>query len=161
MPTMDATPDRDALVAGIVGQLQGLSLVSDQIGASFAAGQSLPRTDFRALTAIHRAEREGHPLTGRELADELSLSPAAVSYLVDRLAETGHVFREPDPSDRRRVRLRIGERGVSVAAAFFAPLRTLHDAALAGYSTDQLALCLRFLGDVNHSLSSFGETLED
>ncbi len=159
MPIMDARPDRDALVAGIVGQLQGLSLVSDQIGASFAAGQELPRTDFRALTAIHRAERDGHPLTGRQLAEELSLSPAAVSYLVDRLAGTGHVYREPDPADRRRVRLRIGERGTSVAGAFFAPLRMLHDAALADYTADELALCLRFLGDVNRSLSSFGGTL--
>lgn len=157
----DPTPPREALIGGIVGQLQGLSLVADQIGAAFASRQSLAKSDFRALTAIHRAERDGHPLTGGQLAHELHLTPAAVSYLVDRLAESGHVWRDPDPHDRRRVRLRIGEKGLEVATAFFGPLRHIHEDALAGYSTDDLALCVRFLADVNASLTDFGRNLPE
>jgi DNA-binding MarR family transcriptional regulator len=164
MPTMEADdrgddPPREALIASIVGELQGLSLASDRIGAAFAARQDLHQTDFRALTAITRAEREGDPLTGRRLADELRLSQAAVSYLVDRLAASGHVWREPDPRDGRRTLLHIGGRGRQVAAAFFGPLSVTHEAALAPYSAAELELCLRFLADVNGALSSFGDEL--
>lgn len=152
-------PARAALIARVVGQLQGLSLASDRIGAVFASRHDLHQTDFRALTAISRAEREGDPLTGRRLADELRLTPAAVSYLVDRLAEAGHVWREPDPRDRRRVLLHIGEEGMAVASAFFGPLSRTHDAALAQYSEEELELCLRFLTDVNGALDAFGDRL--
>lgn len=148
---------RAALIAAIVGELQGLSLSSDRIGAAFAARHDLHQTDFRALTAITRAERLGDPLTGRRLADALQLSQAAVSYLVDRLAASGHVWREPDPRDRRQTLLRIGARGREVAGSFFGPLAVTHEVALAPYSAADLELCLRFLADVNGALTAFGE----
>lgn len=40
-----------------------------------------------------------------ELARRLLVTPAVVTKLVDRLARRGYVRREPDPDDRRRVRL--------------------------------------------------------
>jgi DNA-binding MarR family transcriptional regulator len=38
-----------------------------------------------------------------EIADALVVSMPAASEIVDRLVETGHVLRAPDPVDRRRV----------------------------------------------------------
>ena len=38
-----------------------------------------------------------------EIADALFVSMPAASEIVDRLVDTGHVVRAPDPADRRRV----------------------------------------------------------
>ena len=145
----------DELVGALVSQVQALALASDRIGAFFAGQHHLHTTDFRALTAIYRAEREGQPLTARQLADQLQVSPGAVTYLVDRLAASGHVYRDTDPSDRRRVLLRFGEHGRDVAFAFFGPLGAAHASAMASYSDADLQVCLRFLTDVNQSLVEF------
>ncbi len=50
-----------------------------------------------------------------EVAEELGVSPSAVTSMADRLAEAGLVVRERDPGDRRVVRLYLtpdGERVV-------------------------------------------------
>lgn len=152
---MTEAPARAQLIAALVAQVQVLALASDRIGTAFASQHDLHTTDFRALTAIHRAERAGQPLTARQLADQLQVSPAAVTYLVDRLTASGHVHRDADPTDRRRVLLRFGDHGREVAGAFFGPLGQAHAEAMASYSEDDLATCLRFLHDVNASLDHF------
>lgn len=146
-------PDRARLVTALLAQVQGLALASDQVSTLFAAQHQLKSSDFRALTAIHRAEQQGRPLTASQLAEELQLSGGAVTYLVDRLAASGHVVRAPDPDDRRRVLLRFAEHGRQVAAEFFGPVAQAHQAAMEAYSEEDLALCLRFLADVNESLA--------
>ena len=73
---------------------------SERLGHSFASRHGLHPTDFRALTAIYAADRAGAPLTLRQLAGELDLTPAAVTYAVDRLSTAGHVYRERGRTDR-------------------------------------------------------------
>lgn len=148
-------PPRDALVTALLRQVQAVALASEDIGVTFAGRHHLHITDFRALTAIYRADRDGQPLTARQLADSLHLSPGAVTYLVDRLTATGHVRRDTDPTDRRRVLLRFSEHGREVAAEFFGPLGRAHADVMNAYSDADLALCLRFLEDVNTSLGAF------
>jgi DNA-binding transcriptional ArsR family regulator len=65
--------------------------VADRLGLSAA--------DHRALGLISRAGA----VTAGELAQLTGLSPGAVTGLVDRLESAGHVRRERDPADRRRV----------------------------------------------------------
>jgi DNA-binding MarR family transcriptional regulator len=59
----------------------------------------LRAADHRALGLISRAGR----LSAGELAQLTGLSPGAVTGLVDRLEAAGHVRRDRDPADRRRV----------------------------------------------------------
>lgn len=155
----EAKLTHDDLVAALVSQVQMLALVSDRIGTFFASQHHLHTTDFRALTAVYRAERSGEPLTARQLADQLQVSPGAVTYVVDRLTASGHVFRDTDPTDRRRVLLRFGDHGRDVAFAFFGPLGQSHARAMANYSDADLGVCLRFLEDVTAGLQEFDQGL--
>ena len=91
----------------------------------------------------------------------LSFTPAAVSYLVDRLAEAGHVWRERGTRDRRTVVLRFGEHGHRVARDFFTPLGHLHADALADFSDADLDACARVLGVVNAALERFDRELRE
>lgn len=140
--------DHDELVAAVAQQVRSLALANERLGQSFAANQGLNPTDFRALTQIYEAERSGSPVTPRALANSLGLSPGAVTYSVDRLMASGHVFRERDETDGRRVVLRIAPHGHEVASMFFAPLGRAHAVALASYSHEELQVCERFLTDL-------------
>ena len=51
------------------------------------------------------------PLRVNQLADEVVLSPTAMSRFVDRLERDGYVRREPDPEDRRALQVTITDDG--------------------------------------------------
>ena len=63
---------------------------------------------------------------------------AAITYLVERMIESGHLRRESDPADRRKVILRYAGHGREVAGAFFAPFATHRHAAMAYLSDSNL-----------------------
>jgi MarR family transcriptional regulator, organic hydroperoxide resistance regulator len=151
---------RDDLIRGIAENVQRIGLASERIGHLFADAQGLHTTDFRALTAIFRAERSGTPLTAKALAEHLQLSPAAITYVVERLVASGHVRRQQDEADRRRVILRFDEPGRVVAGAFFGPLAMAHLDALVSFDDQELAVASRVLGILVSTLDGFGQSLE-
>lgn len=55
------------------------------------------------------------PCTQRELATALRVTPRAITALVDGLAETGFVTREPCPTDRRATLVTLTEQGHATA----------------------------------------------
>jgi len=63
----------------------------------FFVKNNLTIAQMRAMYAIGQAGR----LSGRQLARELRISPAAVVPLCDRLERDGYVIRVPDTVDRR------------------------------------------------------------
>lgn len=64
------------------------------------------------LAALEHLEAAG-PMTPGQLGGRLSMSPGAVTALVDRLEGRGHVERLPNPEDRRSALLRQTEKGLS------------------------------------------------
>lgn len=103
--------------------LAGFRTLADQAGAELAARgheDVRPVHDF-ALRAI---------LTGADSASALgramSVSKQAAAKTIAVLETRGYVVREPDPTDRRRMRLRVTDRGLTMMAegeAVFADLR--------------------------------------
>ena len=151
--------NHEALVRALVDRVRDIAVASEQIGTSFASTQDLHSTDFRALTLIYQAENAGKPLSPTKLAQALSLSHGAVTYVVDRLTASGHVWRDADPADGRRVVLRIAGHGREVAVNFFGPLGKAHSHTLAAFSAEELAVALRVLSDVSVALSEFSNDL--
>lgn len=64
-------------------------------------GIDLPRHQLRALFIV---DKQG-PLPVGRLAEATGASLASTSSLADRLVRSGHLERQPDPADRRRVLL--------------------------------------------------------
>ncbi len=147
--------ERARLVTAIAEQVRLLAQASEHVGHAFATQQGLHPTDFRALSLIYSCERAGEPLTARALARAMDLSPGAVTYAVDRLAASGHVWRDRDAADGRRVVLRFAPHGRDVATAFFGPLGRAHGQALAAYDEAELGVALRVLTDVTEALGEF------
>ncbi|MFT3861858.1 MarR family winged helix-turn-helix transcriptional regulator [Micropruina sp.] len=151
--------DRAALLHTLVTLVRQVGWASERVGHGFASNQGLHPTDLRALTAIYAADLATTPLTLRELAAQLDVTPAAVTYAVDRLTSAGHVRRERGTRDRRTVVLRFGEHGHQVAHEFFTPLGELHTNALADFSDAELDACARVLSVVNAALERFDRDL--
>jgi DNA-binding MarR family transcriptional regulator len=100
-------------------------------------------SDFRGLLHILVAESAGTPLTSGELRHKMGVSGAAITYLVERMIESGHLRRESDAADRRKVILRYADHGREVASAFFAPLATHTHAAITDLPDADLAAANR------------------
>lgn len=130
--------DRLHLERLIGGDLRELTSQSDWISRTFAEENDLSANEFRALLFVMIAETKGVRLTAGDLRKQMGLSGAAITYLVERMAEVGHLRRETDPSDRRKVILRYGDRGMDVARSFFAKLAQYNHAAMADLSDADL-----------------------
>ncbi|GAB3029805.1 MarR family winged helix-turn-helix transcriptional regulator [Mycobacterium bourgelatii] len=122
MKHAEHTLQRAELESLISADLREMSTESDEIGRLFAVSHDVRPNDFRALLHIMVAETAGHPLTSGDLSQRMGMTNAAITYLVDRLIESGHVRRDAHPEDRRKVTLRIADPGLATARSFFTPL---------------------------------------
>lgn len=89
----------------------------------------------------------------------MNVSPAAVTYLVDRMIDAGHTRREADPADRRKSMLRFEGHGMAVGREFFGPLGAHLRSALADVPDADLAVAHRVLTAMITAMSMFEEEL--
>nr|WP_255480255.1 MarR family transcriptional regulator [Quadrisphaera sp. RL12-1S] len=138
----------------LVDDVRTLTYRTQHLAHAFAEHQTMHPTDLEAMVHVMQAETDGDPLTAGGLAGALNLSSAATTSVVDRLERAGHVQRERDAVDRRRVHLRITREAMGVAGAFFGPLGRRTDAVMAQFSEAELAAVHRFL-------VGFSQAMED
>ena len=133
---------------------------SERIGQTFAGRNELGANDFRALMHVMAAEDAEAPLTAGDLRRRMGISGAAITYLVERMIRSGHIRREADPGDRRKVILRYADHGMSVARAFFTPLAGYNHAALAELPDSDLAAAHRVFTAVIDAMRAFADELD-
>ncbi|MCX2932480.1 MarR family transcriptional regulator [Mycobacterium sp. CVI_P3] len=134
---------------------------SDRVGRYFARANDVSNSDFHALLHIMVAETAGTPLTPAQLRQRMNLSPPAITYLVDRMIESGHIRREPDPADRRKWLLRYEERGMALAHDFFRPLGSRFSAALADLDDSDLMAAHRVFTAMIAAMTVFEDELPE
>src|SRR5215208_8171036 len=86
--------------------------VTRAISEELAAAGLPDHSWYDLLWALRR--RPGRSMRVNELAREVVLSPPAMSRFVDRVEAAGYVRREPDPADRRALRIAITDDGVDL-----------------------------------------------
>lgn len=155
----DAPPDRTDLEKQLSADMRAITAQSDRIGRHFARENDVGSSDFHALLHIMVSETAGKPLTLADLKQRMDVSPAAITYLVDRMIEAGHIRREPDPDDRRKWLLRYEESGMTLAHAFFRPLGIHLSKALAEFSDKDLLAAHRVFAAMIAAMSTFEDEL--
>jgi DNA-binding MarR family transcriptional regulator len=151
---------RSALEAEIAADVRAMTAESEQIGRHFAARHDVAANDFRALLHIMVAETSGAPLAAGDLRQRMGVSGAAITYLVERMITSGHVRRESDPADRRKVILRVADQGLDVARGFSTPLAEHTRRALADIPDDDLAAAHRTFAAVIAAMHAFRSELD-
>ena len=129
----------------LVHLLRALTVELDLFGADFARRHGLHPTDVRALIALVDAERADEAVTPGRLAEQLRLDSSSVTALVDRLERFGHLRRQRDPTDRRRVLLHLQDSAHELGWSFFGPLIRGAVTALQAFDPAELATIDRFL----------------
>jgi DNA-binding MarR family transcriptional regulator len=155
-------PDIDTWPMGIVGRISRLSQLLDRELKEFFAAHGLERWEFDVLATLRRS---GPPyeLTAGALNRAAMVTSGAITNRIDRLAAKRLVERMPDEEDRRSIRVRLTEQGLTKIDELVAPHveqegRLL--AALSPQERDRLAGLLRglleSLGDIPPEVAAGG-----
>jgi DNA-binding MarR family transcriptional regulator len=135
--------------------MRAVTARSDRLGRYFARQNHVSGNDFHALLHVMVAETAGTPLTMAQLRQHMDVSPAAITYLVDRMIDAGHVRREADPADRRKALLRYENSGMELTDAFFTPLGIHLRSALAELPDKDLIAAHRVFSAMIAAMSTF------
>ena len=100
----------------------------------------------------------GGPMTQRDLAQALEVTPRNVTGLVDGLEASGHVARSPHPDDRRAVLVSLTEAGERAMATMEKQHGELAATLVEGLSTRQLTALVSGLDHVTARLRELTST---
>ncbi len=126
-------------------------LLNDDMTRSLGA-MGLTQSRTRVLWELrHRA-----PVTQRELAESLGVSPRTVTGLIDGLVATGFVAREPHPTDRRAIHVAFTPLGTRTVEALERGRQELADLLFGDLSDRQLAGLRTGLGTILARLHAHG-----
>jgi DNA-binding MarR family transcriptional regulator len=113
--------------------------------------------DISRTEASVMAEISAGPRRITELACSTGVTQPAITLLVNRLQERGWVAREPDPSDRRAVRVALTPAGAQTFARLRAEYRALLHEEMASLSDEEVAILARATQVIEHLITSLEE----
>jgi DNA-binding MarR family transcriptional regulator len=142
------------LIQAIIEQVRRGSTRSVLLHAVIAERLGLNPSDHKCADLL--LSESGVSTPGR-MAELTGLSTGAITGVLDRLERAGFVAREPDPHDRRRTLVRITPERMPDMRHLFAPLRQGMTRLCAKYSTDELSLLSRFLGEMDELAAEVAE----
>ncbi|MBM6620688.1 MarR family transcriptional regulator [Micrococcaceae bacterium RIT802] len=108
--------------------LRKILVLNDTVEYRMRVHLKTNETDFQAMQHL----LQGGSMTPSDLAAELHLTTAAVTSVIDRLVQAGHVRRLPHPSDRRRIVIEPTESSVREAMAQLMPMILATDSLVRG-----------------------------
>ncbi|MEV7188577.1 MarR family transcriptional regulator [Kitasatospora sp. NPDC093102] len=116
-----ARPDLDAGPMALIGRLRRLNVRVDNALREYFTACGLDSSEFDVLATLRRSG-EPYELNARALLKSAMVTSGAITNRVDRLSAKGLVERNPCPTDRRAVLVRLTPAG-----------KELIDGALAGH----------------------------
>jgi DNA-binding MarR family transcriptional regulator len=96
------------------------------------------------LAALEHLQAAG-PMTQKRLVERLSMSPGAVTAMIDRLEARGYVERMPNPEDRRSALVLITKAGLEESLRHLWPYIEDMKGLEEGFSEEERAVIERFL----------------
>ncbi|MGI4983705.1 MAG: MarR family winged helix-turn-helix transcriptional regulator [Janthinobacterium lividum] len=144
--TGSGTDPRNLHVAGdrIGRQLQTISILTREVEKDLGAALGINLTD---LAAMEQLISHG-PLPPTDMAARLKVTTAGMTQIIDRLERAGHVVREKQRDDKRRVLVRPLPDSVSRTYTLLAPMLQGLDALVQTVSAADRAVIETFLDRV-------------
>jgi DNA-binding MarR family transcriptional regulator len=131
---------RRELIAALNAAMRDVSGQGVLYSQAVAARLGMNSTDLECLDHILRA-----PVTAGELAEATGLTTGAITGVIDRLERAGFARRQSDPSDRRKILVRVLPAVEERIVPLYEPMERAAMAALSRYKDDELALLFDFL----------------
>jgi DNA-binding MarR family transcriptional regulator len=138
--------------------LRDVNRAADEVDHALAGRLGLRAIDYTAMSHVLAAE---DPLGPFELGRRLGISSGSATELVDRLERAGHLRRERDAHDRRRVALHPGEETLARVLGELSPLFAAIDDAAAEFTEAELAAVVRYLRTAARLMRGFARSPSD
>jgi DNA-binding MarR family transcriptional regulator len=133
------------------------SSAATRYAAALARRMGMGTSEVAALEHLQAAG----PMTPGRLGGRLSMSPAAVTALVDRLERRGHVERMPNPEDRRSALVRETEKGLRESLGHLWPYIEEMRGIEGGFTEKERAVISRFLKAATEAANRHAERLSE
>jgi MarR family transcriptional regulator, organic hydroperoxide resistance regulator len=124
------------LVHGLFGFLARHEAVRSGHGARIG----LVGIEYTVLISIRHLAVEETDVSVNRVAEHLFLSGAFVTTVTNKLVQRGLIRKLPDPSDRRRVRLEVADKGNALLAELAPVQRQVNDVQFGCLSAKEFAL---------------------
>lgn len=86
------------------------------------------------------------------LSQRTGLAKTTLTSMLDRLERSGHIRREPDPDDRRTVRIRLTETAEALREKYERVSAMMNDVFYKGFSDDEILTFEKGLGKILENL---------
>jgi len=113
--------------------------------------RSLGLTQIQWRAIAHIARLEG--CNQATLAEQLEIKPITLTRLIDRLSDAGWVVRQPDPRDRRAIKLHLTEKSRPLLTMMQEKSLQTRAEALQGISEDECAVLIKTLQKMKANFS--------
>jgi DNA-binding MarR family transcriptional regulator len=133
--------ERQAALTEMVRLVRLQQIASDKMDDAFTRMSGINLTDGRCLDLLD--VHDG--LTAGELAEAASLSPGAVTTVLDRLERMGLVTRTRDEADRRRVLVEMTPKARQLAYEAYGPVSAYARDYIEQLTDDEIDVISRFL----------------
>ncbi|MDL5598962.1 MarR family transcriptional regulator [Bacillus subtilis] len=144
-PDPSEDPRNLQIASDVVGQqLQQIAILTRKAASHLGVVLGINQTDVAALEHLIA---DG-PLPPTELAVRLSVTTAGITQVIDRLERAGHVVRERQLNDKRRVLVCPVPESVAQAYRHIAPMLNGLSAVLGALDGEDRAVVEAFLGQV-------------
>ena len=140
-------PDLDVRPLEVLSRVTRLARHVDRARGTAFAAHDLEGWEFDVLAALRRAGKP-YTLSPGALVAQTMVTSGTMTNRIDRLESRGLVARQPDPADRRGVRVLLTARGKEFVDSALADLLEREQELLAGLSIrqqEQLSGLLRSL----------------
>ena len=140
-------PDLDTSVMAVCGDLwRAADRVRDGIAANLA-GDDLDLAGFDVLLTLRR-QGKGLALSPSELAQDMMISTSAMTNRLDRLQKRGLIERQPDPADRRALRIVLTEAGFALVDRIVVSHVATEERLVSALSAEERAELRRLLAKI-------------
>ena len=92
------------------------------------------------------------PMSQRELADRIHITPPSVNVAVQKLEKLGYVRKEQDEKDQRVTRIHLTDCGQKTIENMYDIIQRTEDTLLKNMSTEEKILCRRLLLQMSDNL---------
>jgi DNA-binding MarR family transcriptional regulator len=139
------TVDADTDLAKLLTAFRVLQTQHARVLHHESVVRGLNATDTRFVFFLAAADGDG--VTPKQAGEYLELTTGAMTSLVDRLEQRGHLERRPNPQDRRSVLLHLTASGAEVARQIGAVYSDAFREVVAPADRGRLAAAFTGLGD--------------
>ncbi|MFD0888835.1 MarR family winged helix-turn-helix transcriptional regulator [Streptosporangium algeriense] len=129
-------PGLDTSSMEVVGPLKRVQALLDLAIEPLFAGASVTSPELDVLLRLRYAEQ---PTIARQLARQMSRSPAALSKTLAKLERRGYISRTANPADRRAALVHLTDEGREVVNTLFPQQLAVEVRLLSGMTAQQRA----------------------